>query len=129
MIALLSHLGLDGLVSNSLGNALIGNALVAKVAPMAAEDSAPLSALVWWLIPLAGFIGAIGYVIWVTKFQSKYENETNRSVGRFQKFQQSLEKDRTFGNTSAGVSTSTTTATGVSPRHDDHLGHQGRFPS
>ncbi|MFM8841609.1 MAG: hypothetical protein ACKOFU_02680 [Actinomycetota bacterium] len=57
-----------------------------------AAEGAPLSALVWWLIPLFAFIGAIAYVIWVSKFQSKYENETNRSVGRFQKFQKSLEK-------------------------------------
>ena len=64
----------------------------------AAEEAAPLSALVWWLIPLFAFIGAIGYVIWVTKFQTKYENETNRSVGRFQNFQRSLEKDRTFSS-------------------------------
>lgn len=60
----------------------------------AAEESAPLSALVWWLIPLAAFMGSIMYVIWVTKFQSRYQNETNRSVGRFQRFQESLEKDR-----------------------------------
>jgi len=66
---------------------------------LAAEESAPLSALVWWLIPLFAFMGAIGYVIWVSKFQTKFENETNRSVGRFQNFQRSLEKDRTFSST------------------------------
>jgi hypothetical protein len=71
--------------------------------PSAAEEAAPLSALVWWLIPLFAFIGAIGYVIWVSKFQTKYENETNRSVGRFQKFQQSLEKDRSFSSTSEKI--------------------------
>lgn len=60
----------------------------------AAEDSAPLSAFVWWLIPLFGFLGAIGYVIWISKFQTKYENQTTRSVDRFQKFQESLDKDR-----------------------------------
>lgn len=60
----------------------------------AAEDSAPLSAFVWWLIPLFAFLGAIGYVIWVSKFQSKYQNQTNRSVNRFQKFQESFGKDR-----------------------------------
>lgn len=75
--------------------------------PLAAEDAAPLSPLVWWLIPLFAFIGAIGYVIWVSKFQTKYENQTNRSVGRFQNFQRSLEKDRTFssaGRSSGGSS-------------------------
>jgi hypothetical protein len=63
---------------------------------LATTESAPLSALVWWLIPLVAFIGAIAYVIWVSKFQAKFENETNRSVGRFQRFQQSLEGDRRF---------------------------------
>ncbi len=60
----------------------------------AAEETAPLSAFVWWLIPLFAFLGAIAYVIWVSKFQSKYQNQTNRSVNRFQKFQASLDKDR-----------------------------------
>ena len=63
---------------------------------LATTESAPLSALVWWLIPLVAFIGAIAYVIWVSKFQAKFENQTNRSVGRFQRFQQSLESDRRF---------------------------------
>lgn len=79
---------------------MFASALV-LVMPVAAEEAAPLSALVWWLIPLFAFIGAIAYVIWVSKFQSKYENETNRSVGRFQKFQRSLEKDRTFSSRGA----------------------------
>lgn len=65
-----------------------------STALFAAEDSAPLSAFVWWLIPLFGFLGAIAYVIWISKFQTKYENQTTRSVDRFQKFQESLEKDR-----------------------------------
>jgi hypothetical protein len=57
----------------------------------AAESaSAPLSALIWWLIPLTAAVGAAGYVIWVTKFQRKYENKTERSVGRFQSFQKSF---------------------------------------
>ena len=57
----------------------------------AAESaSAPLSALIWWLIPLTAAVGAAGYVIWVTKFQKKYENKTERSVGRFQSFQNSF---------------------------------------
>jgi hypothetical protein len=72
--------------------------LINLAAVLANAESAPLSAFVWWLIPLFAFIGAIGYVIWVSKFQAKYENETNRSVGRFQKFQQSLEGDRTLGS-------------------------------
>ncbi len=57
----------------------------------AAESaSAPLPALIWWLIPLTAAVGAAGYVIWVTKFQKKYENKTERSVGRFQSFQNSF---------------------------------------
>jgi hypothetical protein len=55
---------------------------------LAAEStSAPLPALIWWFIPLTAAIGAAGYVIWVTKFQKKYENKTERSVGKFQSFQ------------------------------------------
>ena len=58
---------------------------------LAAESaSAPLSAIIWWFIPHTAAIGAAGYVIWVTKFQQKYENKTERSVGRFQSFQKSF---------------------------------------
>ena len=48
------------------------------------------TALIWWLIPLAGLIGALGYVLWVTQFKSKFESETTRSVGQFQRFQDSF---------------------------------------
>jgi hypothetical protein len=48
------------------------------------------TALIWWLIPLAGLLGAIGYVLWVSKFQCKFEQETTRSVTSFQKFQDSF---------------------------------------
>jgi hypothetical protein len=47
-------------------------------------------ALIWWVIPLAGLIGALGYVLWVTQFKSKFESETTRSVGQFQRFQDSF---------------------------------------
>ena len=47
-------------------------------------------ALIWWVIPLAGLIGAMGYVLWVTQFKSKFESETTRSVGQFQRFQDSF---------------------------------------
>jgi hypothetical protein len=43
------------------------------------------------LIPLFAFIGSVGYVIWVSKFKSRYENQTSRSVDRFQKFQNSFD--------------------------------------
>ncbi len=51
-----------------------------------AADSTPLSALFWWIIPLTALAGALLYVVWVTRFQDKYENQTERSVGKFKKF-------------------------------------------
>ena len=47
-------------------------------------------ALIWWVIPLAGLFGALGYVLWITQFKSKFESETTRSVGQFQRFQDSF---------------------------------------
>ncbi|HEY3292897.1 MAG TPA: hypothetical protein VGJ85_04620 [Candidatus Nanopelagicaceae bacterium] len=52
--------------------------------------SSAFSALIWWLVPLAAVIGALGYVLWVTKFQDKFQNETTRSVTQFQRFQDSF---------------------------------------
>ena len=49
-------------------------------------------ALIWWLLPLFGVTGAIAYVVWVSKFQNKFENQTSRSVNKFQRFQESLDK-------------------------------------
>ena len=37
-----------------------------------------------------GLAGALAYVLWVSKFQSKYQKGTQRSVGQFQRFQESL---------------------------------------
>ena len=48
------------------------------------------AALIWWVVPLAGLLGALGYVLWVTHFKSKFESETTRSVGQFQRFQESF---------------------------------------
>ena len=48
------------------------------------------SALIWWVVPAAGLIGALSYVLWLSKFQSKFQHETKRSVDRFQRFQDSL---------------------------------------
>lgn len=48
------------------------------------------AALIWWVVPAMGLIGALGYVAWVTKFQGKFQQETQRSVGQFQRFQVSL---------------------------------------
>jgi hypothetical protein len=47
-------------------------------------------ALIWWVIPLTGLLGALGYVLWVTQFKSKFESETTRSVSQFQRFQESF---------------------------------------
>ena len=44
-------------------------------------------ALIWWVIPAAGLIGALGYVVWVTKFKDRFESETTRSIGKFAEFQ------------------------------------------
>ena len=52
--------------------------------------SSAFSALIWWLVPLAAVLGALGYVLWVTKFQEKFQNETTRSVTQFQRFQSSF---------------------------------------
>ena len=52
--------------------------------------SSAVSALIWWLVPLAAVLGALGYVLWVTKFQEKFQNETTRSVSQFQRFQNSF---------------------------------------
>ena len=52
--------------------------------------SSAFTALIWWLIPLAGLLGALGYVLWVSKFQGKFEQETTRSVTSFQRFQDSF---------------------------------------
>jgi hypothetical protein len=56
-------------------------------------SSPAFAALIWWVVPLMGLIGAIGYVLWVTQFKKRYEQETIRSVGTFQKFQDSFRED------------------------------------
>jgi len=55
-----------------------------------ALNAAAKAALIWWLIPIFAVTGAIIYVIWVSKFQDKYENETNRSVDKFSSFQETF---------------------------------------
>ncbi len=44
--------------------------------------------------PLIAVSGAIIYVIWVSRFKDKFENETNRSVTSFQSFQRSFDGSR-----------------------------------
>jgi len=66
--------------------------LVAKFAaasPVHATSTA-FAALIWWVVPLVLVSGAIGYVVWTAKFKDKFNNETNRSVDKFNHFQQTL---------------------------------------
>ena len=55
-----------------------------------AAGSSAFAALIWWVVPAAGLIGGVGYVVWVSKFKRKFESETSRSVGQFQRFQDSF---------------------------------------
>jgi hypothetical protein len=55
--------------------------------------SSALAALIWWVVPIAGLLGGLGYVVWVSKFKSKFESETSRSVGQFQRFQDSFRQE------------------------------------
>jgi hypothetical protein len=61
------------------------------------------AALIWWVVPAAGLIGALGYVLWVTKFQGKFQQETQRSVGQFQRFQDSLRDSQARDVASGGA--------------------------
>ena len=70
------------------------------------------AALIWWVVPAAGLIGALGYVLWVTKFQGKFQQETQRSVGQFQRFQDSLRDSQARDVANGGAIIATTTATG-----------------
>ena len=60
-----------------------------------ASSSPAFAALIWWLVPFFAVLGAIIYVIWIAKFKDKYANETNRSVTKFQSFQDSFRDDST----------------------------------
>jgi hypothetical protein len=70
------------------------------------------AALIWWVVPAAGLIGALGYVLWVTKFQGKFQQETQRSVGQFQRFQDSL-RDSQARDVATGGAIITTAAGGI----------------
>lgn len=52
--------------------------------------SSAFAALIWWIVPMAGLFGGVGYVVWVSKYKSKFESETSRSVNQFQRFQESF---------------------------------------
>jgi len=58
-----------------------------------AAGSSAFAALIWWVVPAAGLIGGVGYVVWVSKFKRKFESETSRSVGQFQRFQDSFREE------------------------------------
>jgi len=72
------------------------------------------AALIWWVVPAAGLIGALGYVLWVTKFQGKFQQETQRSVGQFQRFQDSLRDSQARDVASGGAIIATASAAGGS---------------
>lgn len=73
-------------------------------------------ALIWWVIPLTGLLGALGYVVWVTQFKSKFESETSRSVGQFQRFQDSF---RTAEITSPPATTADDSSPSSGPSSND----------
>lgn len=56
------------------------------------------AALIWWVVPVSALIGGIGYVVWVGKYKSKFETETTRSVGQFQRFQDSFRETNPDGH-------------------------------
>lgn len=60
-------------------------------APLAASSA--FTALIWWLVPLAGVVGALGYVLWIARFKNKFEKGTSRSVNQFERFQNSFRND------------------------------------
>ncbi len=60
----------------------------------AAVAGTAFSALIWWAVPVVALLGAFTYVIWVSKFQDKFQNETNRSVTKFQSFQDSFRESQ-----------------------------------
>lgn len=68
------------------------------LAATSSSNNVAFAALIWWVIPLVGVIGAIAYVVWISKFQDKYSNETNRSVGNFSKFQASFRAEQARNN-------------------------------
>ncbi|MEY3849230.1 MAG: hypothetical protein RLZ20_730 [Actinomycetota bacterium] len=74
------------------------------------------AALIWWVVPAAGLIGAFGYVLWVTKFEGKFQQETQRSVGQFQRFQDSLRDSQ--ARDAAGGAVIITSATGADSKGD-----------
>lgn len=65
--------------------------ILASSTPMAASSA--FAALIWWLVPTAGVLGAIGYVLWISRFKGRFEKGTSRSVNQFERFQNSFRND------------------------------------
>ena len=74
--------------------------------------SSSFLALIWWVVPALGLSGALLYVLWVTKFEGKFQQETQRSVGQFQRFQDSL-RDSQARDVSAQSQTTPTNGAGT----------------
>jgi hypothetical protein len=55
--------------------------------------SSAFKALIWWLVPLAGVLGALIYILWVAKLKGRFEKGTSRSVNQFERFQKSFRND------------------------------------
>lgn len=98
--------------------------------------SSAFSALIWWVVPAVGLIGALSYVLWVTKFQGKFQQETQRSVGQFQRFQDSLRDSQARDVATGGAIIATATAAGgvtdndqASPFANDHGAFESGFDS
>jgi hypothetical protein len=53
-------------------------------------SSSAASALIWLLIPIVAVSCAIIYGVWISKYKSKFDNQTSRSVNNFKKFQNSF---------------------------------------
>lgn len=66
-----------------------------ELASAYAAGSSAFAALIWWVVPAAGLLGGIAYVVWISKFKRKFESETSRSVGQFQRFQESFRDEPT----------------------------------
>lgn len=73
----------------SLAPHLATSHIASHITGLAAGSSAA-TALIWWLVPLTGVIGALIYILWVSKLRGRFEKGTSRSVNQFEKFQNSF---------------------------------------
>jgi hypothetical protein len=63
-------------------------------ASLIASGSTAFTALIWWVVPLVGVLGALGYILWVAKLKGRFEKGTSRSVSQFERFQNSFRDDQ-----------------------------------